>query len=389
MDPAIPIIDISPFLPSSSSSSVLPSTTTNNGKLKVASEIKNACQSTGIFFIAPPTVAPNSSIPKDIFKASKNFFNLPNNVKNEYANAYPDRIGFTRGYLGLGTESGSKNLTEVKEAFSYGYEWDGRREIPNKWNGLQGLNVWPSMEKGHINKEDLETMKVFYNDMVNIAESLRRALSVGIVLLLQELDPEFEKDMSMEDMEGYLERFCSFSDNASTTSLMRLFHYFPQQPNSPNNLIGSSPHSDWGFLTLILQDSIGGLQLLKGNGEWLSVPTHENTLVVNCGDFTSLLTRGLFKSPMHRVTLSNSERYSMVFFYYPDYEALLQPIVTEKNVARNGADGYGQDYSLLRDQSQDADNKVVHSNVTMKKEWESMPFGEFILHKWAQVSRTK
>ncbi|TDH71088.1 hypothetical protein CCR75_004652 [Bremia lactucae] len=48
--------------------------------------------------------------------------------------------GFTRGYIGMGRESGSAERVEVKEAFSYGFEWAENRTAPFS-NSLQGLNV--------------------------------------------------------------------------------------------------------------------------------------------------------------------------------------------------------------------------------------------------------
>ncbi len=42
--------------------------------------------------------------------------------------------------------------------------------------------------------------------------------------------------------------------------------------------VGSSPHTDWGFLTLILQDPVGGLQLFHDD-QWIDVPYIPGTLI--------------------------------------------------------------------------------------------------------------
>jgi len=84
---------------------------------------------------------------------------------------------------------------------------------------------------------------------------------------------------------------------------------------------GSSPHTDWGWITLIMQqEDVTGLELWHDE-EWHPIPPVRGSLLVNIGDYVSLLTGGRFKSPLHRVTTSNKERTSFTFFFYPSYDA--------------------------------------------------------------------
>ena len=94
-------------------------------------------------------------------------------------------------------------------------------------------------------------------------------------------------------------------------------------PGKPR--IGSSPHTDWHVLTVVLQDTTGGLQVHDAYGEWRDVPAEPGELVVIVGDYTALLSDGRFRSPVHRVLLPppGRERFSFTFFYYPSYEAPL------------------------------------------------------------------
>ena len=116
--------------------------------------------------------------------------------------------------------------------------------------------------------------------------------------------------------EDYFHRFCQGGD---TISLMRIFRYLPlgtvEESKDIDTIIGSSPHTDWGFLTLILQDSVGGLEFLDAEGRWNSVPAVEGRLVVNCGDYLSLMTDGRLKSPIHRVVPSSLERIYLTCFF--------------------------------------------------------------------------
>lgn len=64
--------------------------------------------------------------------------------------------------------------------------------------------------------------------------------------------------------------------------LLLLCHYYPPCPQ-PELAIGTSRHSDNDFLTVLLQDHVGGLQVLHQN-QWVDVPPTPGALVVNIGD---------------------------------------------------------------------------------------------------------
>ncbi|KAE8022555.1 hypothetical protein FH972_008345 [Carpinus fangiana] len=80
-------------------------------------------------------------------------------------------------------------------------------------------------------------------------------------------------------------------------------HYYPACPQ-PGLTIGASKHADSAFLVVLLQDHIGGLQVLHQD-KWVDVPPVPGALVVNIGDLMQLITNDRFKSVEHRV-LANS-----------------------------------------------------------------------------------
>lgn len=100
---------------------------------------------------------------------------------------------------------------------------------------------------------------------------------------------------------------------------MRLFHY-PPDDNSDPTLWAVGEHTDYGLLTLLLI-SDKGLQVKNRDNEWVHVEVVPNTFVVNIGDMTEKITRGLYKSSPHRVknTLGKS-RYSIPYFYDPGWD---------------------------------------------------------------------
>lgn len=114
---------------------------------------------------------------------------------------------------------------------------------------------------------------------------------------------------------------------ATPTSWLRLLHYPPQPAQSPDDLYGSAPHRDFGALTLLAQDNVGGLQVLAADGDWLDVPYLANSFVVNVGDMMHRLSNGRLLSTPHRViNRSGRERYSAPFFYDPHVTTTIAPL---------------------------------------------------------------
>ena len=84
------------------------------------------------------------------------------------------------------------------------------------------------------------------------------------------------------------------------------------------------PHTDFGVLTVLCQDAVGGLQVQDVNGDWIQAPPIEGTLIVNVADLLSRWTDGAYKSTPHRVVNSSGkQRLSMVLAFDPDPETMI------------------------------------------------------------------
>ena len=90
------------------------------------------------------------------------------------------------------------------------------------------------------------------------------------------------------------------------------------------NQFGVGPHTDFGVLTVLCQDNVGGLQVEDINGEWIEAPPIEGTLIVNVADLLARWTQGEYKSTPHRVVNSSGrERLSLVLAFDPDPDTVI------------------------------------------------------------------
>ncbi|KAK7401904.1 hypothetical protein VNO78_13756 [Psophocarpus tetragonolobus] len=118
-------------------------------------------------------------------------------------------------------------------------------------------------------------------------------------------------------------KFSYFQENCSAnTSFLRLNRYPPCPFNS--TVFGLLPHTDSSILTIVNQDQIGGLQLMK-DGKWVGIKPNPQALVVNIGDLLQALSNGIYKSAKHRVMGAEKvERFSVAYFFNPSKETVIE-----------------------------------------------------------------
>lgn len=233
---------------------------------------------------------------EQLFQVSKQFHSQPLSEKMRVALDHNHR-----GYIAINTSTDvNSKLADVKkpnQSESFMMMREDKSELPDVY--LSGPNQWPKLENF---KEVLE--KYTFN-MTKLGRNLMRLalLSSGVrdLSVMQSLD--------------------------TPTIWLRLLHYPPISKNSPSDLYGSAPHTDFGCLTILAQDEIGGLQVQTREGEWIDVPKLEGSFVVNVGDMLSRYTNGLLRSTPHRViNKSGKERFSCPFFFDPHTNAVVQPL---------------------------------------------------------------
>ncbi|KAJ6776699.1 2-OXOGLUTARATE (2OG) AND FE(II)-DEPENDENT OXYGENASE SUPERFAMILY PROTEIN-RELATED [Salix koriyanagi] len=104
-------------------------------------------------------------------------------------------------------------------------------------------------------------------------------------------------------------------------------NFYPKCPQ-PDLTLGLKRHTDPGTITLLLQDTVGGLQATRDNGKtWITVQPVDGAFVVNLGDHGHYLSNGRFKNADHQAVVnSNSSRLSIATFQNPAPDATVYPL---------------------------------------------------------------
>lgn len=121
---------------------------------------------------------------------------------------------------------------------------------------------------------------------------------------------------------GYFSKFFN-----KPMAFIRALHYPPAPADIAEGQFGAAPHSDFGFVTILAQDDVGGLQIQTLSGDWIDAPNQPGVLLVNIGDMLMRWTNDRFRSTVHRVVNADGvDRYSIPFFFDPSFEALVECI---------------------------------------------------------------
>ncbi|KAJ4288058.1 hypothetical protein N0V90_012075 [Kalmusia sp. IMI 367209] len=313
-------------------------------KKKLVEDVRNCCLHNGFFQITGHNVP--LELQQAIMDWNKRFFDLSLEQKMELLKSQ---------ILEEGT------LPELKEGFYIGDEISKSHPyfLNKKLNS--GPNMWPSPSVLPDVADFKKTSLEYYYKVVDLAKDILKVLA-------QTLDLE----------ESW---FDEFAEGAVAT--MRLLHYPSQPPDSPQKLTrGIGAHTDFGTITILLQDKVAGLQVLDNQTkEWLDVEPTPGAFVVNLGNLMMRWSNDKYISNTHRViNQSGQERYSIPVFFSgnPDYvveclpncraegeEAKYKPITVEQAVLGGYADSYGRAEKFKKDAAAKSSTVPATTEVTV------------------------
>jgi isopenicillin N synthase-like dioxygenase len=341
---------------------------------QTATQLVNACTRYGFAYITDHGV-PASTI-QCAFDLSAQFF--ASSVASKMKAPHPPGWAVHRGYSWPGLEKVSnatsggdgksgegdtngneviaaqiaalREVTDVKESFDMGS--DGNLEQPNQWPPEE---LYPGF-RGFMTR--------FYEEMNAAAAQVLRALALG---LLSDGDGAGGGEAEIDE-----DTFVKLHSGAYNQ--LRLLHY-PPIPIDEMSEYGKTKtrmpsHTDWSTITLLFQDSVGGLEVevTEGGGKYMAVPplpSDPYAMVMNVGDLMVRWSNDRLKSTEHRVGLPpvkrvngasgangaqgmTKARYSIPYFLTTDPDLVIECLATRKGEEPKYEPITQRDYNAMR-----------------------------------------
>ncbi|HEY9854252.1 MAG TPA: 2-oxoglutarate and iron-dependent oxygenase domain-containing protein [Stenomitos sp.] len=232
----------------------------------------------------------NHGIDQDLIRRTyaqfEAFFKMDLETKRQYGKI----MGGQRGYTEFGSENAKGNpIADLKEFWHTGRELAAdhpfRAEYPD--------NVWPSELP-----ELKETVLTLYRQLDGCVDTFLFALA-DYFKLPQRTFADMVKDGN---------------------SIMRAIHYPPLPADADPRAVRAAAHEDINMITMLVEATSSGLELLTRQGEWMPITALEGQIVVDAGDMLARVTNHVIPSTTHRVVNpadANETRYSLPFFVHP------------------------------------------------------------------------
>ena len=161
-----------------------------------------------------------------------------------------------------------------------------------------------------------EAVAAYYLAMEETGAAIMRSVARGLGLKETAFDPAFANGISTLRLTRYPPR-AGESEPSNGAG--------PADAEERRKLVGGA-HVDSGFVTLLAQDGVEGLQAEDRSGRWIDVPPQDGTLAINFGKLLERWTGGRIRATLHRVMAPGRERFSIPFFYEPAAEARITPL---------------------------------------------------------------
>jgi isopenicillin N synthase-like dioxygenase len=263
---------------------------TAEGRATIAAAIGRACETSGFFTVVGHGVS--QDLVDEMYATTNGFFTAPEHEKALSANKGVGVAGLRKPggpYEAFAAHvTGDLPKAEREALGAYPATW----KAPNIWPDASFKATWDS----------------YIGAMTDLSADIMRLFALAL-----DIDEDF---------------FDTKFDNH--VSLILANYYYPQPDGPAQDELRRERHTDWGSLTVLyVEDDLGGLQVLRGEDEWLDVPAIPRSFVVNIGDLMAFWTGGRWASTVHRVVTPSGEtssRISIPFFYLPNHDASIEPM---------------------------------------------------------------
>jgi isopenicillin N synthase-like dioxygenase len=260
----------------------------------IGRSLDDAFREIGFCYIANTGIDP--ALVAAVFDASRRFHALPMQMKRAVATN-----AFHRGYMepksSLIATSSVARVTQPNYSESFMLMHEVRPDDARYGTPLNGPNLWPAGLT-----DFREPVQAYDRAMHDFCQRLLRPLAKALGHSREAFDQFFYRP----------------------TTFLRLLHYPPQAANAPDDSFGSAPHTDYGFITILAQDGVGGLEVRTHDGDWIAAPPIPGTFVVNVADMLARWTNDRWRSTPHRVkNQSGVDRYSCPYFFDMDLECVV------------------------------------------------------------------
>jgi len=267
----------------------------------VARAMHDACRQHGFFYVVGHGI--DASLGARLEGLSHRFFALPEQTKARFAMPLAGRAW--RGWFPLGGELTS-GRADWKEGLYVGNDLPETHPRVRAGVPLHGRNLLPGDD---VIPGFAATIDAWMAAVTALGQRVLEAIAISL-----EMPPAW-----------FRERWTS-----DPLVLFRIFLYpsrpVPVEVDAP---YGVGEHTDYGLLTLLRQDDVGGLTVRTSEG-WIDAPPVPESFVCNIGDMLDRATGGYYRSTLHRVRLNTSgrDRLSFPLFLDPDFDVRIEPIRT-------------------------------------------------------------
>lgn len=265
---------------------------------EVARQMREAATASGFFYVRHHGVDADQVAAQ--FALAKELMDLPLATRERLAMQNSPSM---RGFELMGAQTLDQDARpDLKESFYCGMAYADDHPYVRAGYQTYGHNQWPAEVPGAPAQ-----CEAYIQAMLGLSRRLMQLMALSLNL------PETWFDET--------------SDSPMVT--LRMIRYPAHPEGADERTFGAGAHTDWGAITILAQDGHGGLEVQTPEGDWVPATPIPGCFVVNLGDMIPRWTNGLYHSNPHRVRNVHSggaPRYSIPFFYEPDYLASIEAV---------------------------------------------------------------